>query len=61
MKELTMLARAKINLSLDVVGKRSDGYHDIESIMQMVDFGDEITVVHTDTPGIIVESNIPDG
>ena len=59
MKELTMLARAKINLSLDVVGKRSDDYHDIESIMQMVDFGDEITVVHTDTPGIIVESNIP--
>ncbi len=59
MKELTMLAKAKINLYLDVVGKRSDGYHDIESIMQMVDFGDDITVSVTETPEIIVTTNIP--
>lgn len=60
MKELTMLARAKINLYLDVVGKRSDGYHNIESIMQMVDFGDDITVSVTDVPDIMVTTNIPD-
>lgn len=59
MKELTMLAKAKINLYLDVVGKRSDGYHDIESIMQMVDFGDDITVSVTETPEITVTTNIP--
>ncbi len=59
MKELTMLAKAKINLYLDVVGKRSDGYHDIESIMQMVDFGDDITVSVTDMPEIAVTTNIP--
>ncbi len=59
MKELTMLARAKINLYLDVVGRREDGYHNIESIMQMVDFGDDITVSVTDAPEIAVTTNIP--
>ena len=37
-------AYAKINLSLDVVGKRSDGYHLLEMIMQTIDLYDEITV-----------------
>ena len=37
-------AYAKINLSLDVVGKRDDGYHLLEMIMQTVDVYDEITV-----------------
>lgn len=35
-------ANAKINLSLDIVSKRADGYHDVCMIMQEVDFGDEI-------------------
>jgi len=37
-------ARAKINIVLDVVGKRKDGYHDIRTIMQTVDLFDIITV-----------------
>ena len=36
------LARAKINLSLDILGKRSDGYHELESIMQSVTLADEL-------------------
>lgn len=36
-------ARAKINLALDVLGKRDDGYHEVEMIMQTVDFCDFIT------------------
>lgn len=42
--ENTVLAYAKINLYLDVVGKRDDGYHDIESIMQTVSLADVVTV-----------------
>ena len=37
-------AYAKINLSLDIVGKRNDGYHLLEMIMQTIDLYDEITV-----------------
>ncbi len=60
MKTLSMTARAKINLSLSVLGKREDGYHNIESLMQMVDFGDTVTVTHTKEPGIRISTNRPD-
>jgi len=42
--KLTLNAPAKINLYLDVVSKRDDGYHDIESIMHTVSLCDVITV-----------------
>jgi 4-diphosphocytidyl-2-C-methyl-D-erythritol kinase len=35
-------ANAKINLYLEVLGKRTDGYHDIETIMQEIDLSDEL-------------------
>ena len=35
-------AYAKLNLTLDVLGKREDGYHDLKSVMQTVDLYDEI-------------------
>ena len=59
MKEMTMLAKAKINLSLNVLNKRQDNYHNIESLMQMVDFGDEVRVRWVEEPGITVVTNIP--
>lgn len=40
--EINIKARAKINLSLDVDRKRSDGYHDIRTIMQTLDLHDNI-------------------
>ena len=42
MRILREPAPAKINLTLDVLSKRSDGYHDLESIMQAVSLEDEI-------------------
>ena len=36
----TEMAQAKINLYLNVTAKRSDGFHDIESVMQTVDLCD---------------------
>ena len=42
MKTTIEFAYAKINLTLDVVGKRSDGFHDIESIMHSLSLADEL-------------------
>ena len=39
---LKLLARAKINLTLDVLGKRPDGYHEVEMVMQSVALADEV-------------------
>ncbi len=60
MDSLTLESRAKINLSLFVLGKRPDGYHTIESVMQTVDFGDRVTIELADAPGIQLETNRPD-
>lgn len=39
---------AKINLTLDVIEKRKDGYHNIDGIMQMIDLYDEVEVKNSD-------------
>ena len=44
MKTVSLNAYAKINLFLDVVSKRDDGYHNIESVMQSVSLADEVSV-----------------
>ena len=53
----TARSYAKINLTLDVLGKRPDGYHDVEMIMQTVSLHDIITVDKTDS-GISIETNL---
>ncbi|ADD03438.1 4-diphosphocytidyl-2C-methyl-D-erythritol kinase [Thermoanaerobacter mathranii subsp. mathranii str. A3] len=40
MKKIKVKAYAKINLSLDVLGKRKDGYHEISTVMQSIDLAD---------------------
>lgn len=44
MKRIQLHAYAKINLTLDVTGKRPNGYHDVEMIMQQISLCDEVTV-----------------
>lgn len=44
MKELILESPAKINLSLEIVGKRDDGYHNIETIFQELDLKDNIYI-----------------
>jgi len=44
MNELTLRAPSKINLCLNVLGKRPDGYHELEMVMQAVGLYDEVTV-----------------
>ena len=46
-------AYAKVNLTLEILGKRRDGYHDLASVMQTVNLFDTITVSEADS--IIVE------
>lgn len=44
MNTKTIDARAKINLSLDVIGKRENGYHELKMIMQELDLKDRVTI-----------------
>lgn len=59
MTSLTAKAYAKINLYLDVTGKRDDGYHNIKSIMQQVSLCDTVTVTKTDSDCITVSCTDP--
>ena len=59
MKELHLNAYAKINLTLDVLGDRPDGYHDIETILHTVELHDSITL-RENGDGIAVLCASPD-
>ena len=58
MDEISLKALAKINLGLDVLGKREDGYHDVRMIMQTVGIFDRVDLVWKEEPGIQVETNL---
>lgn len=45
---MKLLCNAKINLTLNITGKREDGYHLLDSVMQSVNLADEITVIPSD-------------
>lgn len=51
-------ALAKLNLTLDVLGKRPDGYHDMKMVMQSITLCDDITVEDNGDQGIRVSSNL---
>ena len=59
MEEIRMRARAKINLTLDVTGKREDGYHLLRMVMQNVALYDDITIRRRQEAGIVLTSNLP--
>lgn len=56
---LKLQAYGKINLSLDVLRKREDGYHDVRMIMQTVRLHDTISMMRNSSPGITIETNLP--
>lgn len=58
MRELRLKARAKINLGLDVLRKREDGYHEVRMIMQTISLYDRITLRREHMPGIRVRTNL---
>lgn len=56
---LQLKAYAKINLGLDVVGKREDGYHNVRMIMQTIRLFDRITLERNDSGRITLSTNLP--
>ncbi len=53
MNNIELKAYGKINLTLDVLRKRPDGYHDLDMIMQMVGVYDDVIITKTDKKGEI--------
>lgn len=58
MDTIRLKARAKINLGLDVVRRREDGYHEVKMVMQMLRLYDQIDIEKTQESGILVRSNL---
>lgn len=59
MKFIRLKAYGKINLGLDVVGKREDGYHEVRMIMQTVKIFDKIYMEKTKGKRVTLETNLP--
>lgn len=59
MKEVRRIARAKINLGLDVIGKRDNGYHDVRMIMQTINLHDKLRLKKIQANKILMETNLP--
>ena len=57
MKQIKLNARAKINITLDVIRKREDGYHDLSMIMQSINLCDNITIATNNSGKINMTSN----
>lgn len=57
-QHLSLKAYGKINLGLDVLRQREDGYHDVRMIMQTVGIYDKIDLRLNQEPGIRVETNL---
>jgi 4-diphosphocytidyl-2-C-methyl-D-erythritol kinase len=55
---VTLKALAKINLGLDVLGRRDNGYHDVRMVMQTIYLYDNVTLTRTEEKGIQVETNL---
>ena len=58
MDKLTLKAMAKINLGLDVIRRREDGYHEVRMIMQTVNLYDELTFERTREEGLCLSANL---
>ena len=58
MSSLTLQAPAKVNLTLDILGKRPDGYHEMEMVMQSVSLWDQIHLDLGFPGGIRAESGL---
>ena len=58
MDSISLKALAKINLGLDVVRRREDGYHEVRMIMQTIHLYDKLDIAKTKEPGIAIKSNL---
>ena len=56
--DISLKALAKINLGLDVVRRREDGYHEVRMIMQTIHLYDRLDIKRTKEPGIQIQTNL---
>tara|TARA_R110000772_G_scaffold14958_8_gene42777 strand:- start:826 stop:1665 length:840 start_codon:yes stop_codon:yes gene_type:complete len=49
---LSLPAPAKLNLFLHITGRRADGYHELQTCFQLLDYGDRLEFTLSETPGI---------
>lgn len=56
--DISLKALAKINLGLDVVRRREDGYHEVRMIMQTIHLYDRLDIKRTKKPGIQIQTNL---
>ena len=66
-EKLTLPSPAKLNLMLHILGRRDDGYHELQTLFQFLDYGDELTFavrddgvirLHTEFEGVPHDSNL---
>jgi len=66
-QKLTLPSPAKLNLMLHILGRREDGYHELQTLFQFLDYGDELTFavrddgviqLHTEFDGVPHDSNL---
>ena len=55
---IKLKALAKINLGLDVLGRRENGYHDVRMVMQSIYLYDNVTIEKTEETGIQISTNL---
>lgn len=60
MEQITRKAYAKINIGLDVLKRREDGYHEVRMIMQTVDICDDLAFERTAQSGIVIRTDRED-
>ena len=56
--DISLKALAKINLGLDIVRRREDGYHEVRMIMQTIQLYDRLDIKRTQEPGIQIQTNL---
>lgn len=59
MKSLTLPAPAKLNLFLHITGRRADGYHLLQTVFQLLDYGDTLTFHSNDSGAIVLTPELP--
>ena len=57
---LTVLSPAKLNLFLHITGRRSDGYHELQTLFQLLDWGDQLVFTSNETGDITLETTQTD-
>lgn len=59
MNKIRLKARAKINITLDIIARRENGYHDVEMIMQTINLYDRLILSKRQDSKIIIKTNLP--